>query len=360
VSLLERALNLVQMAVSSSLREVSTESAKQLQTKDNTDTAEYILLYGKYETIVNSLGSPVEKLLTTGDFAFEGQKAAYVTQWRDFYNQLVDNYIKSREPVSALIAKKLSKFAAETSPHKDFRGLARRCVQYVFEVCHNELTLAETFFQDGDHWNKDSELAEKIEQNRFSHLLTLHNFLVPHLRDGDLSLACNLIGWLEATYLMSNEDEDYNMDRKRDSQRLTAHVLLEKHLWPLSDGLFLKAAKGMEFFKPTQQDLQVTGNQSARRANKGKAPELTEASESELQNGDEGHSFATPGMENAFPTVKTAVKLLVMYNDRVYDRPVRISPDQYGFTLIQLRGREMFSMKLFIKQPNLFKRRLLL
>jgi hypothetical protein len=343
------------MAVSSSLQEVSTESTKQLQTKDNTDTAEYILLYGKYETIVSELGSPVEKLLTTGDFAFEGQQAAYVPQWQEFYKQLVDNYVKSREPVSALVAKKLAKFATETSSQNDFKSLARRCVQYVFEVCHNELTLAETFFQDGGHWNKDSELAEKIEQNRFSHLLTLHNFLVPHLSNGDLSRVCNLIGWLEATYLTSGEDEDYDLDRKRDAQKLTAHVLLEKHLWPLSDTLFLKSAKEMEFFKPTQQDLQLTGNQSARGASKGKAPE-SEVPANGLQNGEESHSFATPGMASAFPTVKTAVKLLVMYNDRVYDRPVRIFLQSCMKANIVLREQETYSTKLCIRQRSLSRR----
>ncbi|CAG8982459.1 hypothetical protein HYALB_00009953 [Hymenoscyphus albidus] len=317
-SLLERALNLVQMAVSSSLREVTDEVTKQLRAKENTETAEYILLYGKYETIVSDLGSPVEKILRTGEFSFAGKtQSVYVPQWQEFYRQLVDNYIKNREPVGPVLTAKLKKLATtEMNAEKDFKYFARRAISYVFEICHNELTLAETFFQDGVSWNKDSELAEKIEQNRFSHLATLHNFLSPYLNNGDLTRACSLITWLEATYLTSN-DGDYETDRKRDAQRLTAHVLLEKHLWPLSDGLFLTAAAAIQNFKPTPDDLRITDNSTRPLTSDSKASIKSAATESS----ETAHSFATPGMASAYPTVKTAVKLLVMYNDRVYDRP---------------------------------------
>lgn len=279
------------------------------------------MLYGKYETIVSDLGSPVEKLLRTGEFSFVGKtQNVYVPQWQEFYRQLVDNYIRNREPVGPLVLAKLKKFAAgETNPEKDFKSFARRAVSYVFEICHNELTLAENFFQDGVSWNKDGELAEKIEHNRFSHLATLHTFLTPYLSNGDLTRACNLISWLEATYLTSNDGE-FETDRKRDAQRLTAHVLLEKHLWPLSDGLFLKAAAAIEHFKPSPDDLRVTDTTARPGTSDSKASAKTVVTEGESSEGN--HSFVTPGMANAYPTVKTAVKLLVMYNDRVYDRPV--------------------------------------
>ncbi|KAG9230428.1 Sec34-like family-domain-containing protein [Amylocarpus encephaloides] len=319
-SLLERALNLVQMSVTSSLRQVTAEVTQQLLTKDNTETAEYILLYGKYETIVSDLSTPVEKLLRTGEFAFvDKAHNVYAPHWHEFHKQIIETYIKNREPVGALVSKKLPKFATEINPEKDFKSFTRRCVSYVFEICHNELTLAEAFFQDGDHWNKDSESAEKIEQNRFSYLNTLSNFLTPYLSNGDLARACNLISWLEATYLTSSDGE-YDEDRKRDAQRLTAHVLLEKHLWPLSDGLFLRAAKEMEFFKPAPEDLRFTKDTTKAGT---KVPEkpAEQTPENGLRDGEDNQGFVNPGMSNAFPTVKTAVKLLVMYNDRVYDRP---------------------------------------
>ncbi|TVY78118.1 Conserved oligomeric Golgi complex subunit [Lachnellula suecica] len=319
-SLLERSLNLIQMAFTSALREVTDDVNKQLKAKEQTETAEYILLYGRYETIISELGSQLEKVLRTSEFAFNDslpskRTSPYVQQWHELYRQLVEIYIKSREPVGPLVLKNLRKFAASDPKLEiDFKSFARRCVQYVFDICHNELSLVEKIFQDGPHWNKSSELLEKLEQNRLSHVTTLSTFLTPYLSNGDLSRICTLTGWLETVYLTPS-DGDMEVDESKEIGKLTAHVLLDKHLWPLSDALFLKAAAEIEHYKPTPDDLKVT-NRPASPIEGKKVP-----MDAKLQESKDAHSLASPGMSNAFPTVRTAVKLLVMYNDAVYDRP---------------------------------------
>ena len=55
-SLLERALNAAQMAFSTALSEVSDDVSKELKSKDHNDTAEYILMYGRYESAREDLG----------------------------------------------------------------------------------------------------------------------------------------------------------------------------------------------------------------------------------------------------------------------------------------------------------------
>lgn len=312
------------MAVSNSLREVTDDATKQLRSKEQTETAEYILLYGKYETVISDLGPQVEKLLKSAEFPLSdnsGPKSssAITQQWPEFYKQVVDTYIKSREPVGPLVLKSLRKFAAsDPKPETDFKSFARRCIQYVFDICYNELTLVEKFFQDGPNWNKDAELAEKIEENRFSHLATLFTFLTPYLSNGDLTRICGLTSWLEANYLTSNED--FDSDRTREAQKLTAHVLLDKHLWPLSDALFLKAAAEIEHFKPSPENLKINIQPAASPASENEAVPKSEPLDTDAHR--DAHTRASPGMSSAYPTVKTAVKLLVMYNDRVYDRPV--------------------------------------
>jgi hypothetical protein len=309
------------MAFSSALREVTDDVNKQLKAKEQTETAEYILLYGRYETIVSELGPQLEKVLKTTEFTFNNasdskHQSPYVQQWHELYRQLVDVYIKSREPVGPLVLKNLRKFAAsEPKPEADFKSFARRCVQYVFDICHNELTLVEKIFQDGPHWNKSSELLEKLEQNRLSHVTTLSTFLTPFLSNGDLASICTLTGWLETVYLTSNEG-DMDNDQSREIGKLTAHVLLDKHLWPLSDALFLNAAKEIEHYKPTPDDLKVSNRPASPIEGK------RSAIDNKARDGQDAPSLASPGMSNAFPTVRTAVKLLVMYNDAVYDRPV--------------------------------------
>ena len=328
-SLLERSLNLVQSAFAGALREVSDEVSKQLKAKDQSETAEYVLLYGKYENIMSNLGSQVERLLTTTEFAFgqdgDGKVAApFIQQWHELFRQVLDAYFKSREPVGPLILKNLRKLAAkDPKPETDFKSFARRCAQYVFDICNNEWTLIERFFEGGPlfaeypgllHGDKQVDYAEKLDENRLSHLTTLHNFLAPYLNGGDLQRICDFTNWLETMYL--NSDGDLDAEIIRGDRRSTVQALLNKHLWPLSDSLFLKAAKDIQYFKPSQEDLTLTKTIITGR--RGSSNHATSTAEIDQQIFD-SH---TPPVSNAFPTVKTAVKLLVMYNDGAYDRPV--------------------------------------
>lgn len=320
--MLEKALNLVQIAFTTALREVSDDVAKQLKAKDHSETAEYILLYGKYENIMSNLGTQVEKLFMTDDFAFAQSgdskpQAPYVHLWHNFYSQVLDTYFNSREPVGPLILKNLRKFAArEPTPDKDFKTFARRCAQYVFDICDNEWSLVERFFRNGPLFalyptltlnDKPVDYIARLEENQLQHLTTLHNFLVPYLNAGDLERTCDFTTWLE-TMDMSPSDGDFEGDRKP-----VVQALLSKHLWPFSDEQFLHTAKAIESFKPTAEDLTITKTKTAQKA---AAPQIVDD--------DIYESHDTP-ISNAFPTVKTAVKLLILYNDGAYDRPVSVA-----------------------------------
>lgn len=329
-TLLERALNLVQSAFSIALRDVCDEISKELKVKEHNETAEYILLYGKYETVYESLGMPIQKLLKSADFAFGqrgGDKASspYVNQYHELYNQLIDAFLKSREPVGTLVSKNLRKFATKEKPETDFEAFARVCIQHVLDICYNEQKLVTQFFQDGplladyqplEAYTKSSEYAGRLENNILSHLETLHIFLLPYLSNGDLQRICGLVNWLETIYMASNDD-DFDDDKPADSRRSIAQALLSKYLWKSLDSLFLEAATEIEHFKPSQEDLKVTvkpkiiTNQTAKSTNSQDVDEKVQV-----------HGSHAPLVSLSYPTVKTAVKLLVMYNEGVYDRPV--------------------------------------
>ena len=344
------------MSFSSALREVTDNVNKQLKAKDQTETAEYILLYGRYETVISDLGPQLERILRTAEFAFNdvsnsNNSSPYIQQWHELYRQLVEIYIKSREPVGPLVLKNLRNFAANVpKPDTDFKSFARRCVQYVFDICHNELNLVEKVFQDGPHWNKSSQLLERLEQNRLSHVTTLSTFLTPYLSNGDLTHICTLTSWLETVYL-TPADGDLDGDQSKEVRKLTAHVLLDKHLWPLSDTLFLKAAAEIEHYKPTPDDLKITSEPSS------PVEDKRSTLDSKAHDDQDTPSLASPGMSSAFPTVRTAVKLLIMYNDAVYDRPV--SHDTFSTRPLPnkvFRKLVMCFMRSSIKPQNLFKR----
>jgi hypothetical protein len=142
----------------------------------------------------------------------------------------------------------------------------------------------------------------KLESNRLSHLKILHNFLTPYLSHGELHRICDVVNWLETMYLGSVEGDDDNESPQE--HNAAARTLLSEYLWPLSDALFIRAATEIEHFKPTSEDLKISS----------KAP----------IKGTSDNTQSTAGLvlTNAFPTVRTAVGLLVMYNDSMYDRPV--------------------------------------
>lgn len=330
--MLERALNIVQLAFSNALREVSDNVLRELKAKDHTETAEYILLYGKFENVEANLGPQIQRLLKSPEFAF-GQKGddrtprPYADRYHELYGQLTESYLKSREPVGALVLKNLKKYVVADKPDANFEHFARRCVQYVLDLCHNEQNLVTQFFQDGpllaDYgtlvgWNKSSDYAGKLEDNILSHLATLHTFLLPYLSNGELKRVCSLVNWLETMYMNSTEG-DMDSYQAQDGRRSIAQALLSKHLWKSLDELFLKAANEIEHFKPSQDDLKVTSKITVI-TNKTSKPAKT-AGEAEVD-AAEGTDTRASFVSNAYPTVQTAVKLLVMYNEGVYDRPV--------------------------------------
>jgi hypothetical protein len=328
LSLLERSLNIAQVAFSSALREVSDDVSKQLKSKEQNETAQYILLYGKYEALVDKFGAPVDKLLHGLDFAF-GQnddnikRSAYIEQWHEFYKQLVQAFLKSREPLGPLVLKNLRKFTIkDAKSDTEFERFARSSVQYVFDICRNELKLIETFFSNGpilaqySSRNSQYNYAETLEQHRLSQVKTLHTVLMPHLSNADLRRVVDLVNWVETMCLAAAEGEEESV-LPSDSDNSAAQILLSDHLWPLADTLFIKAAADLEHFRPTPDDLKFETLTAVAPRESGKA---STSDNPDVRIGGAIHT--DPAVSRAYPTVKTAVTLLIMYNDSKYDRPV--------------------------------------
>lgn len=311
------------------MKEVTDEVTKELRSKDHNETAEYILLHGRYETVYANLGLQVEKLLTTRDFAY-GQVGSddplgpHVLRFHELYYQVVDSYLRSREPVVIVVSKTLKKYVANEKPDSEFESFARLCIQYVLDVCHNESKLVTKFFHGGplladynplEGWNKSTEYAGRLEVNILSHLEPLNTTLVPYLSTGGVEKICGVVNWLENMYMSSSDgdSEDYSIrDRKP-----IAQALLVRHLYKLLDTLFLKTAGEINNFKPTQEDLRLAIN----------AAPLTGGKTRPITSNGQPTEPPTPSANGpprsyTYPTVQTAIKLLVMYHEGTYDRPV--------------------------------------
>ncbi len=314
---------------------MSDDVSKQLRTKEHSETAEYILLYGKYETVLESLGPQLEKLLKSQEFAFgrvgdRTNRSAYADQYHNLYNQIVVSYLKGREQVGPLVSKNLRKFATTNpKPDVDFESFARRSVQYVLDICHNEQTLVTKYFHGGpllvdyhgsETWNKSAKYAARLEENILSHLAALNTFLSPYLNNGDLQRICKLVNWLETIYMPSTDGE-MDVDLPRDDRRSIAQALLSKYLWTSLDNFFIKAAAEIEHFKPSPEDLKFATKHIPLAGERSKSTSGQDIAEKSEDPDIHAHTVI-----NAYPTVRTAVKLLVMYNEGSYDRPARLNP----------------------------------
>lgn len=322
----------MQVAFSSTLREVVEEVSKELKSKEQNETTEYILLYGKYEAVIEKLGSPVEKLLHSLEFAFgrnddNVNRSSYIEQWHELYKQLVDAFLKSREPLAPLVLKNLRKFTiSDYKSDTEFDRFARSSVQYVFDMCRNELKLVETFFGSGpilaqySTRNAQYNYMETLEQHRLSHVKTLHAALLPHLSSSDLRRVVDLVNWVETMCWAPLDGED-DAEFSNESDRSAAQMLLSEHLWPLSDALFIKGATDLDQFRPGPDDLKFEISNTS--PSVGEKVIASADYDPKVQIGNATHT--DPAVSSAYPTVKTAVTLLIMYNDSKYDRPVSYS-----------------------------------
>ena len=359
----------MQISFTSALRDVSDEVSKQLRLKELSETAEYILLYGKYEAVLEKLGLEVQKLLTTSEFAFGrvgdiSDRTPYINQYHELYKQLVESFLKSREPVGPVVLKNLRNFStSDPKPDTDFKSFARRSVQYVFDICFNELKLIEKFFLGGPLQARYStttidafgDYTERLEKARLLHVAALHSFLTPYLSNGDLHRVCDLVNWLETMYMAIPEAEEE--DDLPQIHRSTAQALLNDHLWPLSDALFIKAATEFEHFKPSQEDLKIATIAASPLPDEMNEPSVGLNIDPKVLIHDANNPLGL-GVSNAYPTVKIAVELLIMYNDSMYDRPVsHCSLLGETQTIIKNfhRKRVMFFTRLSTRQQNLSK-----
>ncbi|EPQ62098.1 Bgt-3154 [Blumeria graminis f. sp. tritici] len=323
ISLLERALNLVQNHISYCFKEVTDEVIQELRSKDHTETAEYVLLYGKYESIKYKLGSQIEGLLKYPEFTFgtlgqEHNLPPYALRYHELWSQIVDIYLKNREPVNDVVSKNLKKFTVVEDPENDFETFARHAVQYVLDICNSEQTLMMKFFKDGplmanygtlNGWNKNNNYSGRLEENTLLYLKTLHSYLTTYMSGDDLQAICGLVNWLEIMYLTSTDGELDVEISKTDRAAIAQHYL-GNYLWKFMDEMFLKSAIDIEHYIPSQEDLTISV--------------ITCDSTLEILGHEKENNIeiSEGGLTSyAYPTVKVAAKLLMQYNDGFAERP---------------------------------------
>lgn len=297
-----------------------------------TDTEIYVLVYGRFKTAKDSLSAPLKAILDTTEFAFQQNglrdgvnRSPHVALYRETFDKLIQSYLQSRSLVRKLVSETLKQYSSgNPSPSTDFQAFARKCILFVLEICDNEDILACHFFVGGalmgdrqastarqEAWDMTSRYADELMKESRLHLATLLNFLEPYLRNGNLNRICGISTWLKSTFVAT----DVVYSKKDNGKRNAAQAFLSDHLWPLADELFIKTASEIANFKPSTTDLKTTNlNQPVA----GTKRPGSSGSGDHLSTG----ASAIPGILYAYPTVKTAVDLLLLYSESMHESTV--------------------------------------
>lgn len=165
----------------------------------------------------------------------------------------------------------------------------RNYIKQSFERVYNEDGLFLKIFSVEPLWSQDPETVyQKLKaiNTTMAHpgnISPLANNLQSTLQTSDLQTICNLVGWLASEYSMPDNDDDESPFQAK-SREYAARLLIE-HLWPFTDKAF---------------DVEIT-----------KSISKAVAQDSDLKIGPVEGGVAS---SNAFPLVKKAMELLVMFD----------------------------------------------
>ncbi|KAL2117441.1 hypothetical protein VTJ04DRAFT_7101 [Mycothermus thermophilus] len=303
-SLLTKALHLLEVGFVNHLTKVSNEISRQIAATQS-ESARHALAYGRFEEMLLDSYSLIPNVQTVVRNAYDpyGQplsSSPHAATYANTASNLFRSYYAARErDLKPIIQHDLDVFRAEAK--ESVETAARNFVKQCFERADNEASLFQAIFSLDAHYSTDPDSAFVVLKSprmvlTGANVAPIASNLQAVLQGSDLRTVCNLVGWIMHEYLLAEYDEE-EMSLTGRSRGLAAR-LLEEHLWAFTDGLF---------------EAEITKTIT-------KAPVPQEALKiGPITDGDIS--------SNAFPHVKKALELLVLFDQSMpKERCQRSSP----------------------------------
>jgi hypothetical protein len=269
---------------------VSAEISRQIAATQS-ESARHALAYGRFEEIVLESYSliPNVQIVVRSAYAHDGQPSSAPNS--DIYANTATNlfhaYWAARErDIKPIIQHDLDAFKTESK--ESVETAARNFVKQSFERSYNEASLFTRIFSVDTEFSTDPKSAFMALKSQRS-VLTGSNVapvaasLQSVLQCSELQTICNLVGWITNEYLLPEFDDDETPFVSR-CRELAARLLAE-HLWAFADAAFeAEIAKSISKATVSPDALKI----------------------GPVTNGDVS--------SNAFPPVKRALELLVMFD----------------------------------------------
>lgn len=270
---------------------MSAEISRQIAATQS-ESARHALAYGRFEEMVSESYSLIPNVQAVVASAYDEHGDACSTPNAHVYantaNALFHSYWAARErDLKPIIQHDLDVFKAEAN--ESIESAARNFVKQSFERSYNEASMFGKMFAIEPHYSTHPKSAFAALKSHQRSLLTgtnvtpISSSLQPVLQSSDLPTICNLVGWITNEYLLPDYDEDETPFVGR-CRELAARLLAE-HLWAFTDAFFeAEIAKSITKAVVPPEALRI----------------------GPITNGDVA--------SNAFPPVKRALELLVMFD----------------------------------------------
>lgn len=251
--LLTRALTLIRVYFTNTLRETAADVSKRIADRQLNDTTMSALLYAKFRVgaaELKQLGLEIQKRALPPPGAEPGAQGEY----QSLMNELYQSYSAARgRLIVPLVRKKLADIAAAPSTSKDLVAFTRSSVGYIRGMCLDEYDLWHEWF-DGD-----GGLYEFLE----AMVEPLYDYLRPRtIHETQLAKLCEMCSLMQVRY-MDEQDDD---SEPAEIVRLDFAYLIRGALEDAQTRLvFLALAylrDEIERFKPKPADLESAGRTS--------------------------------------------------------------------------------------------------
>jgi len=340
--LLTRALTLIRVHFTNSLRSLAADVSQRIADKQLNDTTQSALLYAKFRVgapELRDLGIEIQKRAILPADAEEGAEPEY----QSLMNELYQSYSATRgRLVLPIVTKKMAEIASVDDSVRDVVAFARSAIGFVRGICLDEYELwGDWFIGEGGVYEFLEALCEP-----------LFDYLRPRtIHETKLEKLCELCTFVQTRYMETDEDEDELEDRFESrfaSRKLNFATLIQPALADAQTRLvFLVQASlrdEIEYYKPKPEDLayprksrrrssaSVNGKQPALSGRKGsikeppstpgpKTPTIVDHDEDGLFDAQWGLNSKSTG--DWYPTLPRAVRLLSriyrLVNSTVFD-----------------------------------------
>ncbi|GAB7356350.1 hypothetical protein MBLNU459_g7140t1 [Dothideomycetes sp. NU459] len=249
--LLTRALTLIRVHFTNSLRSLAADVSQRIADKQLNDTTQSALLYAKFRVgapELKALGMEIQKRALLSAGADQGGEAEY----QSLINELYQSYAATRGRLLVpIITRKMGEIAAVDTAVGDLVTFARTAIGFIRGICLDEYDLWDDWFSgDGGVY----EFLEAICEPLYDHLRPRT------IKETRILKLCELCTFIQTRYVEADEDDDLDSSSEIAPKRaLNFAALIQPALEDAQTRLvFLALAilrDDIENYRPKPEDL---------------------------------------------------------------------------------------------------------